>query len=317
LTFLRNLIALVLFFLISCHDGRKTIVYVNSYHEGYKPGDAIRNGIVSSMDSAKYELKIYYLDSKRLDEAKALRIADSVAHQIIKTDPSILLVSDDYAVSRLVKPNLYKFRMPVVYCGVNWSAAAYSLPSDHVTGMLEVLPLRESISFLRKYYPESSTITILSENSLSEQRNKELLDTLYKNCGLNPEYRLVENFDEWKTAFKAANRSSDLIYLPTNGSIKGWDNEEAEKFVNENIIKPVFTCDDFMMDYCVIGFTKVPEEQGKWTANTAMRLLQGALPSEIGVTKNTMVSKWLNMPNAEKIHFKPCTDEFKDINIIK
>lgn len=318
MTYLRNFIALAFILLLSCNEnGKKTIVYVNSYNEGYKPSDAITRGIINNLDNSKYELKIYYLDSKRSSEQVALRKADSIAKAIIEINPSLLLVSDDFAVSRLVKPNLDKFMMPVVFCGVNWSAAGYSLPSDHVTGILEVLPLRESISFIRKYYPESSSITILSENSLSEQRNTELLDTLYRNCGLTPEYRLVDNFEDWKNAFKTANRNSDLIYLPTNGSIKGWNEEEAEKFVNENIIKPVFTCDDFMMKYSVLGFTKVPEEQGIWVAKTAMSIINGVSPSEIPVTRNIMVSCWYNAGNAEKILFMPDTAWLNNVNIVK
>ena len=73
---------------------------------------------------------------------------------------------------------------------------------------------------------------------------------------MKPEYFLADNFEDWKKMFVMANDEADIIYLPTNGAIKDWNESMAIKFVKENIRKPVFTCDDFMMDYCVFGFTK-------------------------------------------------------------
>lgn len=295
---------------------RQKVVYVNSYHPGYKPSDEIAARIADSFSSGKYDLEKYYLDSKRLSGEDLKQRTDSIRHSILGIEPDVLIVSDDYALKFLAEPFLKDSGAPVVFCGVNWSADQYELPRNRVTGMLEVLPLKESILFVKTYYPDASHMAILSENSLSEQNNQVLLDTLFKNAGFKPAYLMVNDFTEWKSAFISANSTEDVIYLPTNGSIKGWNDKEARKFVSENIRKPVFTCDDFMMDFCVFGFTKVPGEQGTWAAETAIQILEGKKPSDIPISKNSQKKTWFNEVNACKIGFSPDSSWIKEANRI-
>lgn len=138
-----------------------------------------------------------------------------------------------------------------------------------------------------------------------------LLDTLYKNLGLEVKYSLADNFDTWKQYFLEANKNADLIYMPTNGAIKNWDKAEAEKFVDENLKIPAVTCDDFMMPYAVFGLTKVAKEQGEWAAKTALEILSGKKPNEIPYAKNVQTRALLNTKLAKKIDFKISEEIYK------
>jgi ABC-type uncharacterized transport system substrate-binding protein len=183
--------------------------------------------------------------------------------------------------------------------------------------MLEVLPLRECIQTIRDLDPDIRKISVLSENSLSERNNTELLDTLYRNMGFMVQYRLVDEFDQWKEAFKALSLSSDLIYMPTNGAIRNWDSKEALSIVEENLNVPTITCDDFMMEYCVFGLTKVAKEQGEWAAETALEILNGASPSDFPYTRNIQFNTCLNQRLADIIGFRlatPDSGSFTEIN---
>lgn len=297
--------------------GHKNAVFVNSYHSGYKPSDEITAGIKESFSEEEVELKMFYLDSKRLTEDQLVQRTDSIREILLSIKPDILIISDDYAVKHLAERSAKDAGIPVVFCGVNWSADQYELPRNLVTGMLEVLPLKESLSFVKAHFPEASRIAIVSENSLSEQNNKTLLDTLYRNAGFQPEYLMVNDFEEWKAAFISANTTEDVIYLPTNGSIKGWNDEEARQFVNENIRKPVFTCDDFMMDFCVFGFTKVPREQGIWAAKAAIQILEGKKPGDIPLARNSQKEIWFNKGLAGRISFSPSSSWIRDAHLIE
>ncbi len=170
--------------------------------------------------------------------------------------------------------------------------------------MLEVLPLHENLQQIKLFNPEARKMLVLSENSTSEQNNKVLLDTLFRSSGFVPEYELVNEFADWKTAFIEANQNFDLIYLPTNGSIKNWDKAEAVETVSQNMKVPVITCDDFMMPYCVYGMTKVASEQGEWAAKTSIEILVGKPVGEIPLTKNNHTKVFVNQELAAKIGFK-------------
>lgn len=289
----------------SCMKGTK-VVYINSYHKGYSTSDRVENIIVDYLDSAQLNYRVFRLDFKRITEEEKMReVADSVFEIIKKIEPDFLICSDDPAVAYLIEPFFQNTEIPILFCGVNWSKVSYTLNDDKVRGIIEVLPLKSCIDTVLQYFPNSLHIGILSENSLSEKNNTILLDTLYRNCGLVPEYRSVNNFDEWKSAFLELNSNCDFIYLPTNGAIKNWDKESAKSFVLEKIQKPIITCDDFMMEYSVFGMTKIVEEQGEWIIHNLDKLIKGINITEIENSSNTGATYYWTPILAKKVGFEP------------
>jgi ABC-type uncharacterized transport system substrate-binding protein len=280
------------------------IFYVNSYHIGYGSSDDVMAGINETIAGKNVEIKTYFLDAKRKTSDSAIMQSVNIALlEMEQFNPDVLVVSDDNAVRDLIVPYFNNTALPVVYCGVNWSAAQYQL-GENVTGMLEVLPLREMLTEVISNYPETKKLAVLSENSLSEQNNRTLLDTLYRNLGLEVTYYFANDFSEWKRYFMEASKSVDLFYIPTNGAIKNWNEEEAKVFVFENLKIPVVTCDDFMMPYAVFGLTKIAKEQGEWAAETVLQILDGKKPGEIPQASNQQTAGWINTPFAKKINFR-------------
>lgn len=309
---MKNRIYLLIFlvgtFFSSCNSRNKSdeparIFYVNSYHTGYGSSDDVMQGIEETLKDENLELKTFFMNTKRKSsEKEILASAEKALSKIKKFKPEVLIVSDDNAMKYLVVPHFNNTELPVVFCGVNWSAAQYN-PGENVTGMLEVLPLRECLSEITSNYPVTKKLAVLSENSLSEQNNKSLLDTLYRNLKLEPEYLLADNFEKWKEYFLQANETADLIYMPANGAIKNWDDQEAKKLVEENLKIPAVTCDDFMMPFVVFGLTKVAKEQGEWAAETALEIISGKRPADIPVAKNIQTTAYINTTLVEKIDF--------------
>lgn len=276
---------------------------MNSYHKGYAASDSVEAEILRSLPKGVVVEK-FYLDAKRLDTKRSDSIVQAALQEIHQFRPDIIIASDDDAVKRIIVPYFKDSAMPIVFCGVNWSANEYGLPCKNITGMVEVLPLEQAIETVKQFYPSVRRLVVLSENSLSEFKNRTLLDTLYKRFGLMPDYFLVNDFSDWKAAFIKANEEADLIYLPTNGAIKNWKNPEAKAFVYSHIKKPIFTCDDFMIDYAVFGFTKVAGEQGEWAAITAEKILSGDEPGQIAVDTNKLKVTWFNERLANRINLK-------------
>jgi len=96
-----------------------------------------------------------------------------------------------------------------------------------------------------------------------------------------------------------------LIYLPTNGAVRNWNDEEAKSFVRREIRKPVFTCDDFMLPFAVLGLTKIAREQGEWAATTALEILGGRSPAEIPLARNMRTRALWNKELAALVGFEP------------
>ena len=311
-------IILTLLILSSCKiQPERKVLYINSYHQGYGSSDDITQGIREVFNDQDIKLKIFYMDSKRNNSQQYLENVVREALELIQSyNPDLIIASDDNAVSQIVAPFLKETHIPVVFCGVNWSCEPYGLPVSNITGMLEMLPFREGIEMFMPYFPDSKEITIISENTASEQKNIEYLEQLTVAMNMEMQYILVDDFNAWKEAFTHANFYSDMIYMPTNGAIKNWDHEEAVKFIKASIKVPVLTCDDFMMPYCVFGLTKIQQEQGIWAAETALKILQGQNPKEIPVARNQQTRAWFNKDLAEIITFEPGHEFIANCTII-
>ena len=292
---------------------KKVVVYVNSYHKGHPSSDEIMSGFTSNMSTDSFMIHSYYMDTKRNPskkyiQDKARQLFDSIDH--IK--PDLLVVSDDNAVKYIVEPNIHKLQIPVIFCGVNWSAKDYVLPRSKITGILEILPVSHALKTLKTHYPSSKKLLVLNENTTTSRKEEQILDTLFHAHDLTATYKLVDNFEQWKTAFEQGNREFDLIYISTHAAIHAWNNTEAKEFISENIRVPVFTCEDFMMPYAVLGVTKIAEEHGIWAAETAKQILSGIEPETIPVARNKESTKWLNKDLAEKIGFNFNEEMLKD-----
>jgi len=311
--------------MVSCQtsqEGKNTetprIFYVNSYHPGYGSSDDVMAGIESVLSDKNVQWKTTFMDTKNHPGEAAIQTkVDEILQQIEEYQPHLIIASDDNAIKYLIEPYFKNQEIPVVFCGVNWSADQYGLPASNVTGMLEVLPIQEMLIEMKNYYPEANQLMVLSENTNSEKKNKTLLDTLYQRMGFSTEYALVNNFEEWKSAFLRGNEKYDLIFIPTNGAIKNWNETAAIEFVKQNIKVPVLASDDFMMKYAVFGLTKIAAEQGEWAAKTALDILEKAKnPDQIPLAKNQQTKAWINQELAEVIGFKPDPELSADLNIV-
>ncbi len=284
---------------------KKVATYINSFHRGHPSSDDIMDGILENFPTDSFEIDTYFMDTKRNPSQEHIKqIAEELLDTIKTKNPDILLVSDDNAIKYIVKPHLDELTMPIVYCGVNWTDKEYDLPPDKVTGMLEILPVADMLFTMRSYYPAMDKLLFLSENTTTSRKEQLLLDTLFTRTGVIVTYELVNDFEEWKKVFKEANENFDIIYLPTNGAIKGWIRDKAINFIKQCIQVPVVTTEDFMMPYAVFGLTKVAKEQGLWVAETAKKILAGSTVEDFPVTRNKQSTYWINRTLAAKIGFE-------------
>ncbi len=285
---------------------KKKIVYVNSYHRGFPPSDQITGGVYEKLPADSFEVVAYFMDTKRNPSEDYIRARTAeILDSILKEDPDILIVSDDNALKYLVVPNFQDDPMPIVFCGVNWTAEQYDLSGCNITGIIEILPVEELVQTLKPYYPDMRNLLVLNENTTTSRKTKPLMDTLLSRIGMRVTQELVDDFESWKSVFIEANQTYDIIYLQTRGAIRNWDHDEAFHVIDQHIKVPLVTCEDFMMPYAVFGLTQVSREQGIWAAETAKEILKGTRPADIPVSRNQMTKVWINPRLAEKIRFLP------------
>jgi ABC-type uncharacterized transport system substrate-binding protein len=284
----------------------KRIFHLDSYHQGYAVSDETEAGLRSMLAGKPLEITTFYLDTKRRgSDAQVAASVEKALAAINSFKPDLLIASDDPAVKHVVVPFFKDGPFPVVFCGVNWSAEAYGLPTANVTGMIEVFPILEALELARKYYPSLRRLGVLSEDSLSEERNRGFLESRYRALGFDVDFAMVKDYASWKREFTRLQDSADVLYLPTQAAIRQWDAADARAFVRGTLRKPVIATDEFMMPYAVFGLVKIQAEQGEWAAVSALKILAGRKPPEIPVERNRRRKLYLNPTLAERAHFTP------------
>lgn len=292
----------------------KKLLYVNSYHSGYEWSDKIERGLFKALnitvlpdgrfDTTKsdVDLKIIRMDTKRnTTEEFKKEAALLVKIEIDQWNPDIVVTSDDNAAKYLVAEYYRDSDIPFVFCGVNWDASAYGLPSRNMTGMLEVTPVRTTIKMLREY-AGGNRLGYIGGDVLSERKDfKYLRDSV----GLEfSDGALVTSFEEWKEVYARLQESVDMLLWLSPSGIKDWEYDRAQEFIMQHTRIPTGGIGNFNIRFALLGRVKVAEEQGWWAGNTALRILEGTSPADIPVTRNKQSAIYLNMRLARKLGVK-------------
>jgi ABC-type uncharacterized transport system substrate-binding protein len=277
----------------------KKIVFINSYHEGYEWSDGVEHGIHNVLDGTGVEVKFIRLDTKRNQDLEFVKkAAEQAKAEIDAFKPDVIIASDDNAQKHVIVPYYKDTATPVVFTAVNWDASIYGYPASNVTGMVEVELPGQIVEHLKPY----AKGTRLGFISIDEETERKVAKT-YNDRFFNGQMKvyLAKTMDEFKEAFLQTQNEVDILFMNNNAGTKDWDQAEMEKFILDNTKIPAGTINSWMTPYSLLALTKVPEEQGEWSAQTALRILDGTPASDIPVVENKKGRLALNLLMAKKL----------------
>lgn len=277
----------------------KKVVFINSYHEGYEWSDGIEHGIHNVLDGTGVEVKFIRLDTKRNQDVEfGKKAGEQAKAEIDAFKPDVIIAADDNAQKYVIVPYYKDTALPVVFSAVNWDASIFGYPTSNVTGMVEV-ELPGQIVEQLKPYAKGSRLGFIS---IDEETERKVAKT-YNDRFFNGQMKvyMAKSMEEFKEAFLQAQDEVDILFMNNNAGTKDWDPVEMEKFILDNSKIPAGTINPWMAPYSLLALGKVPEEQGEWSAQTALRIIDGTPASNIPVVENKKGSLVLNLSMAEKL----------------
>lgn len=287
----------------------KRVLYIDSYHQGYPWSDGITEAIQSVLDGQDVTLKIVRLDTKNNPgEAYKKQVALKAKATIEAFRPDVVIASDDNASKYIVVPYYKGARIPFVFCGVNYTAEPYGFPFSNVTGMVELPPAIKLIYSL-KHFTRITKVGYLAADTLTERK-----DGLFTKRDVREDFveRYVSTFSEWKREFVKLQDEVDALIIGNNGGIKGWDDDEARRFAEQNTRIVTGCLLDWIAPVAFLGATRSATEQGTYAAQTALKILNGTPPSSIPIRGNVQANIIINMRIAKKLN-KKVPNSFKKI----
>lgn len=285
-------------FSTSRYQGKK-ILYINSYHAGLEWSDGITRGIQQVLKNTGVQLKIVYMGARHHPPGTTKpAIALSIKAIIEEFNPDVVITSDNAAAEYVIMPHYKNATLPFVFCGINWDASIYGLPYQNVTGMVEVDFITTILKHLREY-AKGDKIGFIAPEGFSTQNYVENYTKRLK-IAFTQTY-FVKTFQEWKQRYLELQQQVDMLILFPPESLVGWDEAQMASFIAQNTLIPSGAVHAWLMPYVLLGIAKVPEEQGTWAAQTALKILAGTSPSEIPLTKNKQGKLFINLRLGNKL----------------
>lgn len=273
------------------------VLFLNSYHQGYTWSDDILEGIETVLEDADVELKVHYMDTKRNTSDDYMNKAGRTAKKVIESyGPDVVIACDDNASQYVVQPYYKNADLPFVFCGVNWEADSYGYPYDNVTGMVEVDGIKGLVHLMKRITDSTDDIGFIGSDTNTNHKVEKNLERV---LGQDLKARYAKDFESFKTEFTALQDDTDFIIFYLFSGIKGWSEEAGTRFMADATQVPTATFQAGVIPYVTMGYLKVAQEQGRWSAKQALKILDGTKPAEIEITRNKEGELVLNSAMAE------------------
>ncbi|SHO49763.1 ATP-binding protein [Desulfopila aestuarii] len=287
-TLLRQVLLLLLLFAVIFIMAGQTfaqsrhILYLNSYHVGYKWSDEEYQGFLDTLEpsSAKIALHVEYLDTKRFSSDERLdQLAEALAikYQDIPID---MVVSTDDAAFLLLKRfgNTVFPGVPVFFCGTNYLDAEdlHDLPNFH--GVTERADIDATFATILELLPQTLNIYVINDRTITGKRVHPAIEKAMAKFQGQVKFTLWEDISMAELISRVNSIPQDSVIFYTfffqDKTGQTFEYDQAISLISRQSPVPIF---------------------GAWDFNLGLGLTGGMLTSgyQQGAAMAEMVRSWL------------------------
>ncbi|QGY40663.1 response regulator [Pseudodesulfovibrio cashew] len=270
---------------------KKTVLYINSYHHGYRWSDAILEGIRSVFDDCdfKIDLQVEYMDTKRFSyEEVADMLLRLYREKYRNEDFDIVMVSDNDAFRFAMEHRDTLFPgVPLVFCGVN-DFDEKALNSGNITGVIENFDLGQTLDVALKLHPDKRRMVVVGDDSTAAVAIRHQVEAKvpeYKGR-LTVEYWTHLTLQQVLDRLQTLDQDTFLFFIPFYQVIGGryYTAEEVMEAIYERSTVPIYTAWEFLLGHGALGGGLISGfMNGEKGAEMALRILKGDKADSIPV----------------------------------
>lgn len=273
---------------------KKTVLYLNSYHNGYHWSDGLLEGvrIVLNQSHYKVDLQIEYMDSKKynydiISKNLYALYKEKFKHEIF----DVIIVSDNDALNFVNqhRGDLFK-NIPVVFCGVN-DLKDEDIAGGKVTGIVEVYDLVGTLKIAKTLHPEKDRLVFLIDDSTTGIAIRHQAEKLIaeNNPGLQIEFWSQLSLEQTQQKVGELPNNTLLFIAPYYQTISGrfYTSEEVTEAIYKHSSVPIYTAWEFMVGYGTVGGRVLSGiEHGKIAGQMALQILDGTEADNIPIIRD-------------------------------
>lgn len=273
-------------------EERKQVLYINAYHPGYKWSDDITRAINAIFaEEGNIDLRIEYLDSKRIDSQEYLEMLSQLFEiKYANAQPDLIMSSDDVALNFLFKYADTLFpNVPVVFIGANYFDVSRLKGYERFTGISEEADIAGTLDVALSLHPKVTRVVVVNDTSVTGQKIHGIFTEIL------PQYpqisfEILEDVTMEEVRRYVGTLSPDTLVLITIFfRDKAGDFYEYDQFtsiISESSSVPVYGAWDFSLGFGIVGGKLTSGyTEGERGAKVAVRILNGEDPRSIPVEK--------------------------------
>ncbi len=272
---------------------KKNVLYLNSYHNGYKWSDGLLEGVRTVLNGSQFkvDLQIEYMDAKKFNYEVISKNLLALYKEKFKNESfDIIVISDNDALNFINQHRRQLFPgVPVVFCGVN-DLMEKDIATGNITGVVEAFDLAATLEVAKKLHPKRDRMVVLIDNStagITIRRQVEKITASYP-TGLQVEFWVQLSLEEAQQRVQTLPDNAFLFIAPYYQTIDGrfYTSEEVSETISRHSSVPIYTGWEFMIGYGAVGGKVLSgAAQGKMAGEQALKILGGAKADNIPIIR--------------------------------
>jgi len=271
----------------------KEVLLITSYHPTFPTFSEQIGGIDSVFKKYGVKFQVVTMDTKNYTNPENVNnFKNSLACKLNEHNKfDAIMVADDNALTfALNNQNTLFESIPIVFLGVNnVSTAIRQNYNNQVTGVIEVVSIRETITIMKEMFPDMSKVVALVDSLPSGQAD---LKSFYKVAAEFENLEFAElslkkmSWDEFASSLSMVKENSCALLLSVfqDKYKKSKSFDEGVELIIRNINVPVFHLWEHGIGSGLIGGKVISHyNQGKVAAELVIKILEGKRIEELPV----------------------------------
>ncbi|MCP3889014.1 MAG: response regulator [Desulfobulbaceae bacterium] len=275
----------------TAEEEKKTVLYLNSYHNGYHWSDGLLKGVRTVLNSSRYkiDLQIEYMDAKKYNYANISKNLFSLyKEKFVNENFDIIIISDNDALNFINEHRDELFPgVPVVFCGINDLQKSDTIRGN-ITGVVEIFDLIATLEVAKTLHPEKNRLVVLIDNSTAGRAIQRQVEKIAKreDTGLEIEFWVQLSMQEAQQRVRKLPDNTFLFIAPYYQTIEGhfYTSEEVSEAIYKHSSVPIYTAWEFMVGYGAVGGRVLSGvKHGEIAGRMALEILAGVKPDDIPI----------------------------------
>jgi len=270
---------------------KKNVLYLNSYHHGYRWSDSIHDGIRSVLNESEYkiDLQVEYMDAKKFNYEDVTGMLLRLYKEKFDGERfDVVLVSDNdaFTFARQYRETLFP-GVPLVFCGVN-DIKDDALAQGNITGVVENFDFLLTLDVAFKLHPDKRRMVVVGDESTAGLAIKQQVEDavhLYRDR-LEVEYWTRMSLGAVLDRVELLPPDTFLFFIPYYQPLGGkfYTAEEVMEAIYAHSNVPIYTAWEFLLGHGAVGGRLLSGFQhGQAAASMVLQILGGKSANGIPV----------------------------------